>query len=101
MNKSLSKKRNLLQKVGKERNIVEQQSAVATEEERKTNIIVREVEQFEADCRKKLEAAEPIVEQAIAALNTLEKKDLQELKSFSTPSEDVAMVCNTVMFLTA
>jgi dynein heavy chain len=91
----------LVKKVGKERNIVEQQSSVATEEERKTNIIVREVEQFEADCRKELEAAEPIVEKAIAALNTLDKKDLQELKSFSTPSEDVAMVCNTVMFLTA
>ncbi|KAL0479463.1 dynein beta chain [Acrasis kona] len=91
----------LVKKVGKERNIVEQQSAVATEEERKTNLAVQDVENFKAECRRDLDAAEPIVQEAIKALDTLKKSDLQELKSFTQPSEDVAHVCNAVIYLTS
>lgn len=65
-------------------------------EEEKCTAINKEVSEKQASCEKDLAAAEPLVEQAEAALNTLNKKDLGEAKSLkkppagqSFPTEDV------------
>jgi len=46
-------------------------------------------------------AAEPIIAEAMAALNSLDKKSLTELKSLATPPPDVVTVLAAVMILTS
>ncbi len=54
-----------------------------------------------AECSQDLAAAEPIIKQAEAALNSLDKASLGELKSFGSPSEDVVNVVAACMVLCA
>src|SRR5690606_27967524 len=67
----------------------------------KTNKLVEEVEQYRNICKKDLDAAMPLVEAALASLNSLRKQDIQELKSFTNPSAEVVNVTAAVMILTA
>src|SRR5690606_17699263 len=73
----------LMQRVGKETNIVQEQSKIAALEEQKTNALVEEVQQYKDACHKDLMEAEPLVQAALASLNSLKKQDLQELKSLN------------------
>ena len=56
---------------------------------------------FQDECAKDLEAAEPIIAQAEAALNSLDKASLGELKSFGSPATEVVNVVSACMVLTA
>ena len=56
---------------------------------------------FQDECSKDLAAAEPIIREAEAALNSLDKASLGELKSFGSPAADVAAVVSACMVLTA
>jgi hypothetical protein len=60
-----------------------------------------EVTAFQEDCSKDLAAAEPIIKEAEAALNSLDKASLGELKSFSSPAAEVVAVVSACMTLTA
>lgn len=91
----------LVKKVGKETNIVEEQNKIAEGEEEKTNKLVKEVEEVKAQCQEELDKAEPVVQQAMQALNSLHKKDIQELKSFTAPAPEVVDVTSAVIILTA
>ncbi len=51
----------------------------------KCALIATEVSQKQAQCETELAAAEPLVAQAEAALDTLNKKDLGEAKSLKKP----------------
>lgn len=53
---------------------------------------VSQVTEFQAGCAQDLAAAEPIIAEAEAALNSLDKKSLGELKSFGSPSAEVVQV---------
>lgn len=64
------------------------------EDEEAASAIKAEVEAFQAECAKDLEAAEPIIAEAEAALNSLDKGSLGELKSFGSPAAEVVQVCN-------
>ena len=77
----------------------EQEKAEA--EENKTNGMCQEAEILRSECRKELEAAEPIVKEAKAALDSLNKGDLTELKALGKPPPDVELVAIAVMCLTA
>ena len=91
----------LLETVGREKAIVSDQSAIAEVEEAKTVKIAQEAEAIQSDCQRDLAAARPLVEEALAALKTLDKNSLTELKSMSRPPEDVVMVCAAVKVLTS
>eukprot|EP00658_Telonema_sp_P-2_P051285 TRINITY_DN3933_c0_g1_i1.p1 TRINITY_DN3933_c0_g1~~TRINITY_DN3933_c0_g1_i1.p1 ORF type:complete len:2475 (+),score=487.98 TRINITY_DN3933_c0_g1_i1:167-7591(+) len=91
----------LLLKVSEDRGIVEEQNLLAKREEDKTNRIVAEVDALVAECTKDLLDAEPIVVAARAALNTLDKNNLTELKSMGSPPKDVQMVTGCVMAILA
>jgi len=54
--------------------------------------IAREVSEKQASCERDLAAAEPLVQQAEAALDTLNKKDLGETKSLKKPPPGVQQV---------
>lgn len=56
---------------------------------------------FQDECTKDLAAAEPVIVEAEAALNSLDKASLGELKSFGSPAADVIAVVSACMILTA
>ncbi|NXB29063.1 DYH9 protein, partial [Eulacestoma nigropectus] len=91
----------LIQVVGVETEKVSRKKAVADEEERKVALIAREVEQKQKDCEEDLAKAEPALAAAQAALNTLNKTNLTELRSFGSPPSAVSNVTAAVMVLTA
>ncbi|KEG12669.1 dynein heavy chain [Trypanosoma grayi] len=91
----------LMETVGREKAIVEEQSAIAAKEEEKTNKIVAEVETFESQCAEDLAKAKPLVEEALAALDTLDKASISELKNLGKPPVDVQMVAICVKVLTS
>jgi hypothetical protein len=47
---------------------------------------------FQDECSRDLAAAEPIIAEAEAALNSLDKASLGELKSFGSPAAEVVQV---------
>ena len=79
----------LLQVVAQETNSAGEQKAIATEEEKKCAKIAEEVTAFQAECEKDMAAAEPIIQAAIEALNSLDKKSLTELKALASPPAGV------------
>ena len=64
---------------------VSKEKMLADAEEKRVAIIAIEVAQKQRDCEDDLTRAEPALAAAQMALNTLNKVNLTELKSFSTP----------------
>ncbi|KAI9209879.1 dynein heavy chain and region D6 of dynein motor-domain-containing protein, partial [Polychytrium aggregatum] len=89
----------LIERVGIDTEKVNQEKAVAAEEELKVDAITREVSIKAIACQNDLKAAEPALAAAAAALNTLNKANLTELKSFGSPSEEVKNTVAAVMVL--
>lgn len=74
---------------------------LADEEESKVAIIAEEVSKKQKDCEADLMKAEPALLAAQEALNTLNKANLTELKSFGSPPGAVTNVTAAVMVLLA
>ncbi|XP_059524579.1 dynein axonemal heavy chain 9 [Myotis daubentonii] len=91
----------LIQEVGVETDKVSREKAMADEEEQKVALIMLEVQQKQKDCEEDLAKAEPALTAAQAALNTLNKTNLTELKSFGSPPPAVSNVSAAVMALMA
>ncbi|XP_055876061.1 dynein beta chain, ciliary-like isoform X4 [Biomphalaria glabrata] len=91
----------LISVVSAETEKVMAEKAVADVEEEKVSIITQEVEQKAADCSRDLAKAEPALLAAKEALNTLNKNNLTELKSFGSPPAAVTNVIAAVMVLLA
>lgn len=71
--------------VGVEKEKVNAENESAKVEADKCAVIAREVSEKQTVCERELAAAEPLVAQAEAALDTLNKKDLGEAKSLKKP----------------
>ncbi|XP_077101765.1 dynein axonemal heavy chain 9 [Siphateles boraxobius] len=91
----------LIQVVGVETEKVAKEKTVADDEERKVAIIAEEVMRKQRDCEEDLAKAEPALIAAQEALNTLNKNNLTELKSFGAPVAAVTNVTAAVMVLAA
>ncbi|NXE57526.1 DYH17 protein, partial [Casuarius casuarius] len=87
----------LIHVVGVETEKVSKEKAIADEEERK----VQNVAEKQRACETDLAKAEPALVAAQEALNTLNKNNLTELKSFGSPPQAVVNVTAAVMILTA
>ena len=87
--------------VGKEKVVVEKETAAANIEAEKCAVIQEEVTKIATDAERDLAAAEPLVLKAMEALNTLNKKELGECKTMSTPPKGVDDVFSAVMVLVA
>ncbi|XP_043280370.1 dynein beta chain, ciliary isoform X2 [Venturia canescens] len=87
--------------VGVETEKVQKEKALADEEESKVAIIAEEVTKKQRDCEADLLKAEPALLAAQEALNTLNKANLTELKSFGSPPGAVTNVTAAVMVLLA
>lgn len=91
----------LIEKVGVETAKVTKEKEFADGEEKKVAVIAEEVGIKQADCERDLAAAEPALIAAQEALNTLNKTNLTELKSFGSPPPAVVKVVAGVMVLLA
>ncbi|RDD42081.1 Dynein beta chain, ciliary [Trichoplax sp. H2] len=91
----------LIQKVGIETEKVSKEKEIADEEEKKVALIAQEVAEKQKSCEEDLLKAEPALVAAKEALNTLNKANLTELKSFGQPPEAVKNVTAAVMVLLA
>ena len=89
----------LIEKVGVEQEKVGKEKDIADVEEKKVAKINEEVTKKQKDCERDLARAEPALAAAAAALNTLNKANLTELKSFGKPPPIVARVVAGVMLL--
>ena len=87
----------LIQIVGIETEKVSNEKKAADEEEKNVNQIAKEVSVKQKDCAEDLKKAEPALLAAQAALNTLNKANLTELKSFGSPPPAVINVLSAVM----
>lgn len=77
------------------------EKTAADDEEKKVAIIAEEVTKKQKDCEADLVKAEPALIAAQEALNTLNKANLTELKSFGSPPGAVTNVTAAVMVLLA
>ncbi|KAH8326498.1 hypothetical protein KR067_009278 [Drosophila pandora] len=80
---------------------VKKERYIASEEEKRVRIIEEDVSIKTKMCEEDLRQAEPALVAAQAALNTLNKNNLTELKSFGSPPKAVINVCAAVMVLLA
>lgn len=89
----------LLEVVEKDAAFVGERQQEAMVEAEKTAEVEREVTAKEEVARNELGKAEPAIEAAQAALNTLNKNNLVELRSFASPSAEIVNVMGAVMCL--
>nr|XP_036878224.1 dynein heavy chain 11, axonemal [Manis javanica] len=91
----------LITKIGLQTEKVSREKAIADAEERKVTAIQTEVSQKQRECEADLLKAEPVLVAATAALNTLNRVNLTELKAFPSPPSAVTNVTAAVMVLLA
>ena len=91
----------LIKKVGVEQEKVGKEKAIADDEEKKVAKINEDVSKKQQDCERDLARAEPALKAAGEALNTLNKANLTELKSFGKPPPIVVNVVAAVMVLSS
>lgn len=91
----------LIERVGVETEKVSKEKAIADEEEKKVQVIAKDVSEKQRSCEEDLAKAEPALKAAQEALNTLNKNNLTELKSFGAPPGAVVNVTSAVMVLLA
>uniref|UniRef100_A0A4W3JPZ5 Dynein axonemal heavy chain 11 n=1 Tax=Callorhinchus milii TaxID=7868 RepID=A0A4W3JPZ5_CALMI len=91
----------LITKIGFQTEKVSHERAIADAEEQKVAAIQAEVSLKQKECEEKLTKAEPALVAATAALNTLNKVNLTELKTFPNPPVAVTNVTAAVMVLLA
>ncbi|XP_077407169.1 dynein axonemal heavy chain 9 isoform X2 [Vanacampus margaritifer] len=89
----------LIQVVGVETEKVSKEKAMADDEEKKVAAMAVVVRGKQKDCEEDLAKAEPALIAAQDALNTLNKNNLTELKSFGSPVAAVTNVTAAVMVL--
>jgi dynein heavy chain len=79
---------------------VDAQKAVAMKDEEATAKQAAEVQKVKDECEADLAKAIPILKEALSALDTITKKDLDEVKAMGKPPDGVrlAMTGNVVLF---
>eukprot|EP00928_Gymnodinium_smaydae_P048229 TRINITY_DN3222_c2_g1_i2.p1 TRINITY_DN3222_c2_g1~~TRINITY_DN3222_c2_g1_i2.p1 ORF type:complete len:2601 (+),score=892.36 TRINITY_DN3222_c2_g1_i2:138-7940(+) len=87
--------------VGVEKAKVQVESEKAALEAKDCSRIAEEVNIQKASCEEDLAKAIPLVREAEAALDVLDKKDFQELKALAKPPGGVDTVCEAAMHLQA
>lgn len=99
----VSKKRTetdiLIDKVGRESLMAEDESKIANEEEDKTNIASNEAEKIKAEADTALKLALPALEKAKEAVDCLKKTHIGEMKALGSPPPGVVLTSRVVLIL--
>ncbi|XP_066519814.1 dynein axonemal heavy chain 11 isoform X2 [Hoplias malabaricus] len=91
----------LITKIGQQTDKLNQEKNIADEEEQKVAAIQAEVTKQQQESEEDLAKAEPALQAANAALNTLNRLNLTELRTFANPPVIVTNVLAAVMVLMA
>jgi dynein heavy chain len=91
----------LIASIGREKATVDEAVEAGRGDEEAAAALQAEVQNFQAECSRDLAVAEPVIAEAEAALNSLDKASLGELKSFGSPAAEVVQVVAACMVLTA
>lgn len=89
----------LIKTVNAENERVQKRKTEATEKQRKVNIMKEAITIEKKANEEELRRAKPELERAAEALNTLNKANLTELKTFGAPPDIVVKVCAAVLVL--
>jgi len=89
----------LLETVANDQKEADAQQTIVSKDVEAAKIVAQEVSTIAQDCEKDLAVAMPAYEASIKALNALDKKHIQELKSFSSPPPAVSLTLNGVCLL--
>lgn len=89
----------LIQTVNAENEIVSKSKNEATEKGRKVNLMKETITAEKKSNEEELRKAKPELDKAAEALNTLNKTNLTELKSFGSPPDIVVIVSAAVLVL--
>jgi len=89
----------LIIKVGQETEIVDAAKAAAQVEEEKASVERASASEVQTECDTELAKAEPLVQQALGALDTLSKDSIGELKGFSNPPAGIEDVTAAVLYM--
>jgi dynein heavy chain len=89
----------LLENVAKDQKEADEQQKIVSKDVEAAKIVAKAVSTIKADCEADLAVAMPAYEASIKALNALDKKHIQELKSFSSPPPAVGLTLNGVCLL--
>ena len=79
--------------------IASEQEKVTAKDEAESKKIYNEVSEIKRGCEEILAEAMPALKKATQALDTLDQKDIGEMKMYSVPPEDVVLVMNAVCLL--
>ena len=79
--------------------IASDQEKITAKDEAESKKIYNEVSEIKSGCEEILAEAMPALHSATKALNTLDVKDIGEMKMYQTPPEDLVMVLNAVCLL--
>ena len=79
--------------------IADEQAKMTAVEEAAAQKLYNDVMVIKTDCESELAKAMPIYKEALSALDTLNKNDIIEMKSYAKPPEDLVLVICAVCFL--
>ena len=82
-----------------QKKIADEQAQITAVEEKAAQKLYNEVMVIKTDCEAELAKAMPIYKEALGALDTLNKNDIIEMKSYAKPPEDLVLVIQAVCFL--
>ncbi|XP_057662093.1 dynein axonemal heavy chain 7 isoform X2 [Diorhabda carinulata] len=89
----------MLQKIEQESITVEQASAVVKQDEKVANKQAAQAQALKLECEADLAEAMPVLEEAIAALDTLKPSDIVLVKSMKNPPEVIKLVMAAVCII--
>jgi dynein heavy chain len=89
----------LLLEVAADQANADEVKARVSKEEAQVGEIAKEAQAIAADAQRDLDEAMPAFHQAVEALKSLSKADIQEVKNYKTPPELVVLTCEAVCVL--
>ena len=99
LKKAAKETEELLVKVDKDQKAADKQQAIVEKDVEEANKVAKSVGIMAEDCQRDLDAALPAYYEAIKALDALDKKSIQELKSFPKPPPMVAYTLEAICIL--
>jgi dynein heavy chain len=79
--------------------VASEQEKITAKDEAESKKIYNEVSEIKRSCEEILSEAMPALHAATKALNTLDQKDIGEMKMYAQPPDDLVMVLNAVCLL--
>jgi dynein heavy chain len=89
----------LIDRISQDAAVVKKESEAAQREEQKTSKIKAEAEEKQAVAAEELKKAQPLKEQALEAIDCIDKKSMTELSSFASPPGQVDPVMQAVVLI--